>query len=287
MELEHRMLAATGLAIMVAVFGAIDSIIVRVLTENLHPFTIVFFRSFFGLLFILPWLIRDKTILATHYSYLHLVRAGLKMLSLVAFFFAISMAALADVTAIAFTTPVFLTVGAWILLKEKPVLVRVLAVIVSLVGVLVVLRPGQSAFNIALLWALAGAVLTAAIQLILKVMTDKDSTQTLVSWNLLAMLPISAIPLIWFWTKPDMFQLMLMGFQGSLGALNMGCMAKALSMADASYLAPFEFLRLPVVAMLAFVMFTEIPFPTTLIGGAIIFTSTLLLMRSASGPSTR
>jgi len=56
------------------------------------------------------------------------VRAGLKMLSLVAFFFAISMAALSDVTAIAFTTPVFLTVGAWIFLREKPVPVRVLAV---------------------------------------------------------------------------------------------------------------------------------------------------------------
>ena len=79
-----------------------------------------------------------------------------------------------------------------------------------------------------------------------------------------------------------MFQLVLLGFQGSLGALNMGCMAKALSMADASYLAPFEFVRLPVVAMLAYVMFTEIPFPTTLIGGAIIFISTLLLMRSVS-----
>jgi len=157
-----------------------------------------------------------------------------------------------------------------------------LAVVVSLVGVLVVLKPGQGAFNTALLWAFLGAVLTAAIQLILKVMTRKDSTQTLVSWNLLAMLPMSAIPLFWFWTQPDMFQLILLSLQGSLGALNMGCMAKALSMADASYLAPFEFLRLPVVAVLAYAMFTEIPFPTTLIGGAIIFTSTLLLMRSAS-----
>jgi len=60
-ELEHRTLAATGLAVMVAVFGAIDSIIVRILTETLHPFTIVFFRSFFGLLFILPWLLRDTS----------------------------------------------------------------------------------------------------------------------------------------------------------------------------------------------------------------------------------
>ena len=109
MELEHRTLTAAGLANVVAVCGAMDSIIVRVLTENLHPSTIVFFRSLFGLLFILPWLPRDKTILAIHYSYLHLLRAGFKMLSLVAFFIAISMAAISDVTAIAFTTPVFLT----------------------------------------------------------------------------------------------------------------------------------------------------------------------------------
>ncbi len=280
METENRMLAASGLAIVVAVFSAIDSIIVRVLTESLHPFTIVFFRSLFGLLFILPWLLRDRTILTTNYCFLHLIRAGLKMFSLVAFFIAISTAALSDVTAIAFTTPVFLTIGAWVFLREKPVFVRVLAVLISLVGVLVVLRPGQNAFNIALLWALTGALLTAAIQLILKVMSRKDSTQTLVSWNLFAMLPISAIPLIWFWTKPDMLQLVLLAFQGALGAVNMGCMAKALSMADASYLAPFEFLRLPVVTLLAYVMFTEVPYPTTLIGGVIIFISTLLLMKS-------
>lgn len=281
MEVEHRVLAATGLAIVVAVCGAIDSIVVRVLTESLHPFTIVFFRSLFGLLFILPWLLKDRTILVTHYSYLHLVRAFLKMLSLVAFFIAISMAAISDVTAIAFTAPVFLTIGAWIFLNEKPVAIRVAAVLVSLIGVLVVLRPGQNAFNAALLWALVGALLTAAIQLILKVMSREDSTQTLVSWNLFAMVPISAVPLIWFWTEPDLIQLVLLAFQGSLGAVNMGCMAKALSLADASYLAPFEFLRLPAVAMLAYVMFAEMPYPTTLIGGAVIFISTLLLMRSA------
>ncbi|MBX2884477.1 MAG: DMT family transporter [Granulosicoccus sp.] len=280
--LEPRMLAATGLAIAVAVFGAIDSIIVRVLTESLHPFTIVFFRGLFGLLFIAPWVLRDPTVLVTHYRFLHLFRAALKMLSLVAFFIAISMAALSDVTAIAFTTPVFLTLGAWFFLREKPVLVRVLAVLISFIGVLVVLRPGQSALNSPLLWALAGAILTAAIQLILKIMSKNDSTEALVSWNLIAMLPISAVPLIWFWTKPDTYQLVLLAAQGSLGAINMGCMAKALSMAQASYLAPFEFLRLPVVALLAYLLFAEVPYPTTFAGGGIIFISTLLLVRTVN-----
>lgn len=278
---DPRIRTATGLMIGVTILAAIDSVIVRVLTEDLHPFTIVFFRSFFGLLWVAPWILRDRRALQSNYVFLHVVRAGLKMLSLFAFFTAIAAATLADVTAIAFTTPIFLTIGAWVFLKEPVVFKRVLAVVAGFAGALIILQPGQAEWSTPLLYALLGALLTAIIQLILKSMSAKDSTETLVAWNLIVTVPMAAIPLYWFWSSPSLENIALLALQGALGACNMAFMARALSLVQASYLAPLDFLRLPIVAILAYLFFAEIPTFATVIGGVVIFSSSLLLAKSS------
>lgn len=274
---DQRVLAATGLMIGVTILSAADSVMVRILTEDLHPFVIVFFRSLFGLLFVSPWIFRDRITLASHYVFLHLIRAGLKMLSLAAFFTAIALATLADVTAIAFTTPVFVTLGAWLFLREQLVTRRILAVALSLTGVMIILQPGQGSWSTPLLFAVVGALLTAVIQLILKVMSAHDSTETLVAWNLIVTVPMAAIPLYWFWTAPDLANYALLALQGAIGAINMTLMTRAMSLAQASFLAPLDFLRLPAVAVLAYLFFGEIPTSATLTGAAVIFLSTILL----------
>lgn len=284
MSSDPRILTATGLMIGVAVLSAIDSVIVRLLSQDLHPFTIVFFRSLFGLMWVAPWILRDRRTLKSNYVFLHVIRAGIKMLSLVAFFTAIATATLADVTAIAFTTPIFVTLGAWFYFKEPVVPKRVVAVIAGFIGVLIIVQPGQSEWSVPLLYALIGALLTAIIQLILKSMSAQDSTETLVAWNLIVTVPMAAIPLYWFWSLPSPENYLLLVLQGALGACNMAFMARALSLVQASYLAPLDFLRLPVVALLAYLFFTEIPTIATVIGGVVIFSSSLLLVRSTSKP---
>lgn len=257
--------------------SAVDSVIVRLLTENLHPFVIVFFRSLFGLICVAPWIFRDRTVLKSNYRLMHLIRAGLKMLSLAAFFTAIALAALADVTAIAFTTPIFVTVGAWIVLREAVLLKRVLAVALGFIGVLVIVQPGASTWSAALVYAIIGALLAAIIQLMLKKMSARDPTDTLVAWNLIATVPMAAIPLYWFWRVPAADELGLLMLQGAIGVCNMTLMTRALSMAQASLIAPLDFLRLPTVAVLAYLFFNEIPTNATVIGSVVIFLSTMLL----------
>ncbi|MBX2884342.1 MAG: DMT family transporter [Granulosicoccus sp.] len=277
MRQEQHLMAATGLMLVVTVLSAFDTVIVRLLTADLHPFVIVFFRSVFGLAFVLPWIVSQRGILSSHYRLLHVVRAGLKMLSLAAFFTAIALVPLADVTAIAFTTPIFLTLGAWMCLGEKLLPRRILAVVIGFCGVLFILQPSQSNWSTPLLFALAGAVLTAIIQLMLKVMSAHDSTQTLVAWNLVVTVPMAAIPLLWFWNAPSHEQILLLVLQGAIGACNMAAMTRAMALAQASYIAPLDFLRLPAVALLGYVFFAEIPGNATVIGAIVIFLSTLLL----------
>lgn len=273
---QNKPALAAVLMVLVALFNACDAIIVRMLADQVHPFVIGFFRSLFGLMAVLPWILRRVDLRSSPYRWLHALRAGLKLLSLVAFFVAFAAAPLADVTAIIFTTPIFLTLGGWLLLGEKMTVGRAMALVAGFAGMLLVIRPGAGGVSTPLLYALAGALLTAVIQLMLKRMSARDSTDRLVAWNLLTTVPLALVPAVIFWSTPTSVELLLLITQGVLGALNMTLMTRALSMADVSFIAPMDFLRLPFVALLAFVIFSEVPLLTTWIGAAVIFGATLL-----------
>jgi len=285
---DRAALIGVALMVVVSLFSALDAVMVRALSPGVHPFVIGFTRALFGLLVVLPWILSRPAMLRSHYRFRHLLRAALKLAALVAFFAAYASAPLADVTAIAFTAPIFVTVGAWIFLGESPRAQRVLAAIVGFAGVLLVLQPGRAAgLSTGLLLALLGALLTAVIQLILKPMSGRDSTETLVAWNLILTVPIAAVPAFPVWSMPTPGEWMLLAAQGALGALNMGLATKAFSLAEASLIVPIDFLRLPIVAGLAFALFGQTVPLTTWLGGTVIFGATLLMARSARNRKVR
>lgn len=282
---DRSALIGVALMMLVSALMAVDSVLVRLLSPSVHPFVMGFTRALFGLLAVAPWLLTRRDILRSQYRFMHLLRALLKLGALVSFFFAFAQAPLADATAIAFTSPIFVTVGAWLLLSERLRALRVLAVAIGFAGVLFVLRPAQGG-GIApgLIFALAGAVLTAAIHLILKPMTAVDRSDTLVAWNLLLTVPIAALPAFFVWTTPSPGEWAILALQGALGALSMTLVTRAFALAEASLITPFDFLRLPFVAVLGYLVFAQTVPATTWIGGGIIFVATLLMARTARAP---
>jgi drug/metabolite transporter (DMT)-like permease len=279
---DRNALIGVGLMMLVSAFSAVDSVLVRLLAGSVHPFVMAFTRGLFGLVVFLPWILRRPAILRSHFRVRHVVRAALKVGALVSFFVAFSQAKLADVTAIAFTSPIFVTIGAWAFLGETPRALRLVAVAIGFAGCLMVLRPGQvSGIPPGLLFALLGAFLTAVIQLILKPMSGVDATDTLVAWNLIITVPIAAIPAVVYWANPEPWQWALLGLQGALGALSMFAATRAFSLAEASLIAPFDFLRLPFVAVLGWVIFAQDVPLTTWVGGGVIFSASLMMARSA------
>jgi drug/metabolite transporter (DMT)-like permease len=281
--------ALTGIFIMVAVAlaTALDAAIVRLLAGDIHPVMLGFTRVFFGLLAMVPFIVRRPGILRTNARFSHVLRAVLKLGAVVALFAALQNAPLATVTAISFAAPLFLALGAWFFLGEVPGVSRLTGLILGFIGILAILGPAiGGAESKALMFALASAILLASIQLMLKVMGRTDSALTLVAWNLIVSVPLAAIPAIWFWSSPTPAQWGLLALQGSMGTISQIGTTRALQMADASLLAPVDFLRLPLVALIGWIAFGQVPPGATYVGGVIVFAGILILtmgVRRSSG----
>ena len=279
--------ALTGVALMtlVALINAVDACIVRLLSSEVHPFVMGFTRTLFGALAMLPMILRRPGLLGSHWRGLHLLRAVLKLGSLVTLFGALAGAPLATVTAIGFAAPLFVMLGAWLWLAERPHPLRLLAVALGFVGIVVILGPDlaapQGGIGVFLLLALASAVMTAAIQLLLKVMGRRDGAATLVAWNLILTVPIAAIPAALTWSPIGGGIWALLALQGAIGAANQALVTQALQMADASLIAPLDFLRLPLVAALAYVAFGETVGAAVWIGAPLILAASLLIGATA------
>jgi drug/metabolite transporter (DMT)-like permease len=155
------------------------------------------------------------------------------------------------------------------------------AVLASFAGALLIIRPTAGTLTIGMGFALIGAMLTALIQLMLKSMSSGDRTDTLVVWNLLLTAPMGLIPALLFWTTPTLWEGGLLVVQGVLGAACMALMTHAFSLADAAIVAPIDFLRLPLVAVIAYVLFGEVAGPATWAGGTIICAAALFASQAS------
>lgn len=283
---HQKATTAVILATGAAILAASDAVIVRALDGAVHPFVIGFFRAFFGAVVLLPWIaLRPGLLRSTHPLRQHAMRAGFKLLAMVAFFAAFSWGPLADVTAIAFTSPIFLVLGAALTLGERPGPAMIGAVAIGFVGALFVIGPSGTGFSLAILLALSGAVLQSVIQLVLKSMSKGDGTATLVIWNLLLTVPIALVFALPFWTMPGSRDMGLLALQGVVGAACMGMMTHAFSLAPATVIAPVDFLRLPLVALGGYALFGENIALTTLCGGGLICCAALIAARSGKPKS--
>ena len=277
---QQATLITVSMMVCVAFLNALDAVIVRLLAGEVHAFIIGFFRAMFGLLVMLPWIIGRVDLRASPYRWLHVLRAALKLGSLIALFIAYQRASLPDATAIFFSLPLFVMLGAWLFLDEHIGGAQVAALLVALVGMVIVVRPGGDGFDPALLFALIAAALTASIQLMLKRMARYDTSDRLVAWNLVAMTGLGVVLAAFVWKTPTVLQLTLLLAQGALGAANQTLVTKALQLSDASFVGPLDFLRLPAVALLAWILFGEVVGAATWTGAALICISVVVATRS-------
>lgn len=258
--------AATSFAVMI--------ILVRQLTATFDPLQVVFFRNAFGLLAMLPWLAREGVgALRTQCLGLHALRAAIGIFSMICWFTALSLMPLAEVTALSFTAPIFTSVLAVLILGEAMRLRRWSATIVGLLGALIIVRPGFAAFQPIALLAIGSALISAASTILVKVMTRTDSAGTVVTYMVLFMTPLSLAPALLVWQSPTLGQLgwaALLGLAGSIGHV---CLTRALAATDATVVIPFDYLRLPAVALIAYLAFGEVPGVWVWLGGGVVAAS--------------
>lgn len=271
---------ASILMVLGAAFVATQNGMIRSLSAEIHTFEIVFFRNFFGLIAMLPLMVRGgPAVLRAKQLGSLLLMSILHLSSMVCYFLAIAYLPLAEVIALAFSKPLFVTLGAALLLAELVRARRFAAVLIGFLGVLIVLQPGAEAISPYAGVVLFGTLLGAATSLMIKRLTGIETVSTIV-WYQALFATLLALPLcLLHWEIPDLQGWLLLIMIGVLGTLSWLTATRALSLIDASAAAPFEFLRLPFAALVAFLWFAEIPSLSTWLGGALIFAATFYIAR--------
>jgi len=227
---------------------------------------------------VLPWFVRyGLGPLRTQRIGLHGLRAVFNAASMLAFFYALSIAPLAEVTALSFTAPIFATALAALLLGEIVGLRRWSAILVGFAGVLLVVRPGFAAVGPGQLLTLGSSLSWACALLIIKTLGRTDSSATIITYMGLLMMPMVLIPALFVWQWPSALELFWLALIGVLGGAGQLCMTEALRQADTAVVMPIDFCKLLWVAALAFVIFSEVPDVFTWLGGGVIFASTLYI----------
>jgi len=256
---------------------ALDAAVVRLVANDLHPFEIALFRCVLSLPVLVPWMIAvGPSGFRTPHLPLHGLRAFLKFAGLVGFLYAITLLPLATVTAFGFATPLFVALGGILFLGEPAHVRRLAMMILGTVGVYVVFRPSPDAWWVGIAVAVASAMALGGSGMIVKYLASREDPRKVVAINTLMIIPLAAACSIPVWVTPDLPTLALLLLQGICGGFAQLSYSRAMALTDASIIAPLEFLRLPFVAILAWILFAEVPTVAAMVGGALIFVATFV-----------
>ncbi len=264
------------------------AILIRRASASMHPFEIAFFRSLFGALAAAPLLLRGGIrLLHTERLRFYVLRCAIGSLSMLALFWAIAHLPLAQAIALSYSSPLFVTIGAVLFLGEIVRLRRWSAVIVGFLGVLLIVRPGTDGFTAASLVAVLGAAFAGAVTISIKFLARSDPVDTIVLLTTWLWVPLSLPAALLVWERPVSELWPTLALIGMLGTAGQYTWTHALHLADASSLAPFSYLQLVVVAVLAWLAFGEIPNTVTALGAAIVLGSSLYIARRESALARR
>ncbi|PHS04070.1 MAG: EamA family transporter [Kordia sp.] len=244
---------------------------VKQINTDVSPFQIIFFRALIGsitLLILLP----KKTIIGSLSNIKqHLFRNLFHLIAQYGWVLGIVYLSLAEVTAIEFTTPIWILILASLFIKEKITTKKVISIVLGFIGVLIIMKPGIELINYNSIIVLLSAICFAIAHTATKKIVKTNSASDVVIIMCLTQLPISFACTYANWNWPnysDYFWLILIGLSG-IGAHF--SLAKALKKEDISSLISLDYLRLPILILAGILFYNEAFDTTIIIGGTLIF----------------
>ena len=244
---------------------------IRLSSASVATTEVAFFRNAFGLLALLPLVLRPGVPLPrTRHLPRYLLRTVIGFLSMLCGFWAIGHLPLAQAVSLSYSTPLFVTVAAVLWLREEVRLRRWLAVLAGFIGVLVILRPGTAQFSPGLLVAVLAAVISALVAIQIKQLARLDPPDTVVFYTYVFWVPMSLLPALFQWTWPHGWAWLWLACTGVFGTLGQLLWTRALRLGEVSALQPISFMQLPIVILFGWWLFGEKLDAGTAIGAGII-----------------
>lgn len=247
------------------------AVAIRLATRHVPTLEVAFFRNSFGLLALLPLLLRrGHAVRRTRQLPRYLVRSLIGLASMLCGFWAVGHLPLSLAISLSYSTPLFVTIAAVLWLGEKVRVRRWAAVIAGFTGVLVIVRPGSHGFEAGTLIALLGALLSALVAIQIKQLTRVDDADTVVFHTYIFWVPLSLVPALFVWVWPSGTAWLWLAATGILGTLGQLLWTRALKLGEVSALTPISFTQLPLVVVMGWLLFGETLDRWTVLGAAII-----------------
>ncbi len=248
---------------------------------GLHNTVLGFFQYFISFMVMLPWIISTglTTALKTDHLKLHLVRVLMSVIGIQLWLWALAYPIpIWQAIALVMTSPLFVTIGSWLFLKEKVGYRRWLATLVGFLGSLIILEPWGEEFVLASLLPVAAAFFWAAYSLMIRKMSQTESTGSMVVYLLILIAPMNFILALPNFTAPTYQMWVLLVITGSLLALAQWSLVKAYATADASFIQPFDLVKLPLNVFAGWLVFSYVPPGKLWLGAGLLVGATIFIL---------
>lgn len=250
---------------------------VRELSDTMSTFQLLFFRSVVGLIVIgvLAWRSGWGEIKSQQLG-LQIVRNIVHYGGQYGWFVGIALLPLAEVFAIEYTVPIWTMVFAIPILGERLTAIRMIVVGIGFAGVLIILRPGAELIDIGAIAVLGAAVCYAIAHVLTKKLASTDSTLAILFYMTVVQVPLGLIPSLsdWYWPVASEWPIIILVGLSALSAHY--CLTSAFRLADASVVAPMDFLRLPLAAVVGVMLYNEPLDPYVFVGAGFIMVGIFL-----------
>ncbi|MFL0797391.1 MAG: DMT family transporter [Cellvibrionaceae bacterium] len=260
------------------------AVCVRELSGEVPAHEMLFFRSVIGLVCIgvVFLFLKQRNPIKTDKFGLHTFRNIFHFLGQYGWFLGIGLLPLAEVFALEFTVPIWTLIIAAVALGEKVTTRKVAAILLGSLGVIVILQPGLAIINSASLIVLGAAICYGVAHTSTKALSASESIMSILFYMCVIQLPIGLWLSLsnWVWPVGEQWLWLLVIGLTALSAHY--CMTKAMQCAEATTVVTLDFLRLPLIACVGVLFYSEPLEASLLIGGLLMFVGNLISLKRAS-----
>ncbi|WP_286238935.1 DMT family transporter [Neptuniibacter halophilus] len=236
-----------------------SGMVVKQISGELPTEMIVFARNLFGLMLLIPWLLRKGLgAIRTEYLRFHFMRAAVGVTAMMCLYYSWGHLPLAEAALIKQTAPFFIPLFALWWLGEKITGAVKMAILVGFTGVFMILNPGQGSLNLVVLVALFGAMLGALAKVVIRRMSSTEPAQRVVFYFAFFSTLLSLLPALLNWQTPDLPQaawLLLMALTSTTAQL---LLSKGYSLAPAGQLGPYTYASVAFAALFGWLLWDEV-----------------------------
>jgi len=259
-------------------FASLMIILIKLLSEDMNIFSILFYRGFFGFILSLFFFIKiDFRELKTKKIHIHLIRSIINALALYFWFTSLTLSSLADVSAIGNSAPIFATFLATLFMKEKVILSRIVAIFLGFIGVIIILDPSFNDIEKGHYYALMSAILWGFLVIYLKSLSKTENYFSVIFYFQLFLFVFFGTVFFSYIVIPNTFNFVLILLMALFGNISQISYFLALKYKDISFISPFEYLRFIFITIFGILFFSEFPEISTYIGSLIIFVGILII----------